>query len=862
MALVATASTSYVSPDQTTDGLNSGFDPRNSRDTRHSAYGNWPHVGTEWVQYTWPKAISTNRIDVYWFADGRGIKLPGKCRVLYWNGADFVPVNNADGLGLKRNQYNTTTFDEVTTTKLRLEIDSAAKGINFSTGILQWKVYDSGKSPDFPPIVKAGVDRVVVVSGKTFLSGLVKSVKGPGAADLAWSKVSGPGDVTFDDSHAATTNAGFSQLGDYVLQLTAGESPLTASDTLHVRVDAAATEKHLDPVPVGVYKIQSTFWRDRMKNLIVNWIPHCYTTLSDPNLKEGGIQNFVEAGKKLAGQPAERQVGPPWANAYVHNTVESICLALMVDPQGDQQIIDAQKAMRAKLDDWIPIILAAQEPDGYLQTRFTLDPGNAPHWDSRFRGEHEGYTAGYFLESAIAHYRMTDGKDRRMYDAAKKLADCWYDHIGPPPKKTWYDGHEEIEQALVRFARLVDEVEGAGKGDKYVELAKFLMDSRSGGGEYDQSYATVTRQYIATGHAVRAAYLYSAMTDMIVQTSDLDYQSAVRSIWDNLVNRKYYVTGGIGSGETSEGFGKDYSLPNTAYCESCSGCGELFFQYNMNLAYRDAKYADLYEQTLYNAILGDLDLEGKNFYYQNPLESPPQGGARYSWHNCPCCVGNIPRTLLEIPTWMYSTSDDGLWVNLFVGSTVTVPNVAGTSVQMVQATDYPWSDKIAITVNPAESKHFAIHIRSPRRDVSALYTSAPAADGITSISVNGQPVSQSVDDHGYVVIDRTWSPGDKIGLTMPLVPQRIKAIDKIAADRGRVALRYGPLIYNIEAVDQANLNLPLKADSTLTAEWMPDLLGGVEVIKGSFADGSPMMAIPNYARCNRGGRSIVWMHAE
>jgi DUF1680 family protein len=861
MALVATPSTSYVSGDQSVEGLNSGFDPHNSRDTRHGAYGNWPHVGTEWVEYTWAKRISTNRIDVYWFADGRGIKLPGACRVLYWNGSDFVPVNNANGLGVKGSHYNTTTFDEVMTTKLRLEMDSAAKGVNFSTGVLQWKVYDSGKSPDFAPLVKAGVDRVVMLSAKTYLNGAVKSVKGPEAAELTWSKGSGPGEVTFGDAHALVTNAGFSQVGEYVLQLSAGDGALTASDSLHVRVDEAATEKHLDPVPVGIYKIQSKFWNDRMKNMMINWIPHCYEKLSDPELKEGGIQNFVEAGKKLAGQPAGRQVGPPWANAYVHNLVESMCLALMVDPQGDQQIIDAQKGMRAKLDEWIPIILAAQEPDGYLQTRFTLDPRNPPHWDPRTRGEHEGYTAGYFIESAIAHYRMTDGKDKRMYEAAKKLADCWYDNIGPAPKKTWYDGHEEIEQALVRFARLVDEVDGAGKGDKYVELAKFLMDSRGGGGEYDQSYVTASRQYIATGHAVRAAYLYSAMTDIVAQTNDVDYQSAVQSIWDDLINRKYYVTGGVGSGETSEGFGKDYSLPNRAYCESCSGCGELFFQYNMGLVYRDSKYADLYEQTLYNAILGDLDLEGKNFYYQNPLESGERG-ARYSWHDCPCCVGNIPRTILSLPTWMYSSGDDGLWVNLFVGSTVTVPNVAGTSVQMVQETDYPWSDKIVITVNPAEAKHFAIHIRSPRRDVSELYTSTPSADGITAISVNGQAVSPGTLEHGYVVIDRTWSAGDKIELTMPLVPQRIKASEKVAADRGRVALRYGPLIYNVEEVDRQNLDLPLKTDSELSAEWKPDLLDGVMVIKGTFADGSAMTAIPNYARCNRGGRSTVWMHAE
>jgi uncharacterized protein len=858
LAPVATASASYVSPDQTIAALNSGFDPRNSRDDRHRAYGNWPRIGTQWVEYTWSKPISTNKIDVYWFADGRGIKLPGKCRLEYFNGTDFVAVPNADGLGVRRSQYNTTTFPEITTTNLRLEFDSAATGLNFSTGILQWKVYDSGNSPDFPPLVKAGHDRVVILSDQTYLDGSVRAVKGD-ASNVIWTKLTGPGDVAFADAHAVETTAKFSALGDYMLQLSAGASPLSAADVLNVQVAAPAPATALQTVDTTDYSIRSQFWNDRIKNLIVNWIPHCYTMLSDPELPQGGINNFIEAGKKLAGQPAGRHVGYPFANAYVHNTVESMCLALMIDPQGDQQIIDAQNGMRAKLNEWIPIILAAQEPDGYLQTRFTLDPRNPPHWDPRFRGEHEGYTAGYFIESAIAHYRMTGGKDLRMYNAAKKLADCWYDNIGPPPKKAWYDGHEEVEQALVRFSRLVDQVEGPGKGSKYVELAKFLMDCRGDGGQYDQTQAPVTEQYEAAGHAVRAAYLYSAMSDVVAETQDLSYQSAVQSIWSDLVNRKYYVTGGIGSGETSEGFGADFSLPNAAYCESCSGCGELFFQHNMNLAYRDAKYADLEEQTLYNAILGDLDLPAKNFYYANPLETPERGGKRYPWHDCPCCVGNIPRTLLSLPTWMYATDSEGLYVNLFIGSTVTIPNVAGARVQMIQNTDYPWSDKVSLIVNPATQTNFALHIRMPHRDASALYTTAPSADGITSISVNGTAIGDVTSDHGYAVISRTWSPGDKVDLVLPLIPQRIKADERIAADRGRVALRYGPLIYNIEEADNTSLDLPLTSDSPLKASWQPELLGGVVAIHGEFFDGSPMTAIPNYARCNREGRSIVWM---
>ena len=282
-----------------------------------------------------------------------------------------------------------------------------------------------------------------------------------------------------------------------------------------MKVEPAAQAAHLEPVYTKEYKITSPLWTNRAKALIVNWIPHCYTMIDDPNLREGGIANLVEAGKKLRGEPAKLHVGYPFSNAWIYNTLESMCIAQMVDPQGDQEIIDAQKTMRAKIDEWIPIILAAQEPDGYLQTRFTLgtadrqgNPLPIPqHWSPQGRGEHEGYTAGYFLEAAISHYNMTDGKDRRLYDAAKKLADCWYDNIGPSPKKAWYDGHQEMEQALVRFARMVDHVEGVGAGTKYTELAKFLIDSRRGGSQYDQSHLPAVQQYEAVGHAVRRGLL-------------------------------------------------------------------------------------------------------------------------------------------------------------------------------------------------------------------------------------------------------------------------------------------------------------------------------------------------------------------
>lgn len=875
LAIVAEPSSSYISGDTKLSAINDGFDPRRSGEWRHGSYGNWPRTGTQWVEYEWTQPISTDRIDAYWWADGQGIHPPKASRLLYWDAENnkFQTVANAKGLGVERDKYNTTTFDKVKTPKLRLEID--ADGTN-STGLLEWKVFDAGDSPKFPPSVVGDVDRVVMLGGKTYLRGTVKSLSSGDdpATKVTWTKEAGPGEVTFADAAAIETSATFSQVGDYVLKLTADENGLSDAATVDVKVENPPPAKPLGVVYTKRYIIDNPLWQHRAKALVTKWIPHCIEKINDPNVREntGGIDNFEEAAKKNSGQPAKPHRGYAFSNAWVHQTVESMCIALMVDPQGDGDMARAQEQLKITLEDWIPKIIAAQEPDGYLQTAFTLDDSKK-RWSPRFRADHEGYVAGYFLESAINHYTLTNGTDRRLYDAAKKLADCWVSNIGPAPKKEWYDGHQEMEQALVRFGRFVNDMEGNGAGDDYIQLAKFLLDSRNDGSEYDQSHVPVQQQYEAVGHAVRAVYSYSGMADVATETGDLDYRSAVMSLWDNITNKKYYVTGGIGSGETSEGFGPDYSLRNGAYCESCSSCGQIFFQYKMNLSYHDAKYVDLYEETFYNALLGSLDLEGKNFYYQNPLDS---GGPRYAWHGCPCCVGNIPRTLLMLPTWTYVKDDDGIFVNMFVGGTIQIEDVVGTDVEMVQKTNYPWDGKVAITVNPRESKEFSVRVRAPQRSVSTLYTSTPEADGIKSVLVNGSPVEPELVN-GYAVIRREWKPGDTIELDLPMTPQRVKCIDQVEANRGRVALRYGPLVYNIESVDGNTMDGVLKPDAPLTTKWRPDLLGGVVVIKGQFADGSPLTAIPNFARNNRipetpaaeasggsrrgrrGGESIVWI---
>ena len=738
----------------------------------------------------------------------------------------------------------------------------------------------------FPLNAKAGVDRVTILPGKTYLRGwagygeqphpersvpwerprpAAPAANGP-AITVLWSKAYGPGEVRFEKPNAAITTATFSAPGDYVVMFMADNGGSKSSSTISVSVEPGPPARQLEAVYTRNFKINSKFWNARAKALIVSWIPHCIDVINSNQvtLGPGGIDNFVEAAKRLSGEPAGYHKGYVFSNAWVHQTVEAMSIALMIDPAGDPGIIQAHDKFRATLEDWIPKVLAAQEPDGYLQTAFTLDrlerdgritqSSTFKHWDPIHRGDHEGYTAGYFLESAINHYLMTGTKDARMYNAAKKLADCWSNNLGPAPKRGWYDGHQEIEQALVRFGRFVNDMEGQGKGDRYIQTAKYLLDCRYTTAadpardrhEYDQSHLPVVEQYEAVGHAVRATYTYSGMADVAVETHDPDYQSAVKSLWENVVNRKYYLTGGIGSGETSEGFGPNYSLRNNAYCESCSSCGMVFFHWKMNLAYHDARYADNYEETMYNALLGSLDLDGKNYYYTNPLDAST---GRSSWHSCPCCVGNIARTLLMVPTWTYATSLDGIYLNMYIGSTVTLERVAGTDVVMVQETDYPWGGKIAITVNPKKAKTFALRLRIPNRATSKLYKSVPEVSGLIFLAVNGKAVKPAVDK-GYAMIERNWKAGDRVELELPLEVQRVKAVEQIAATRGKVALRYGPLIYNFEKVDQ-DITKPLADNAALTAEWRPDFLGGTTVITGQFADGSRLLAVPNYARLNR-----------
>jgi len=611
----------------------------------------------------------------------------------------------------------------------------------------------------------------------------------------------------------------------------------------------------LQPVRFRQIKIGG-FWKDQVKRLTEKWIPHCIK-----QMEKGGkgqeLLNLVHTAKVLRGEPTTGKfTGCPWSDAYVYNTIEAICLALAVDPTGDKALADAQKFLRRKLDEWIPIVLAAQMEDGYIHSFHTVN--RRPRY-ANIR-HHEFYVQGYFLEAGVAHYRMTGGEDRRLYDAARKCADHLCARFGPPPKRNWTYGHAGMGYALCRLSRLVNDVEGPGEGDKYFQLAKFFFDHRYDEEkyrhEYHQSHLPVPKQSSAVGHAVRATYFYTGIADLAMLTGDRAYYRAVDRIWDSAVNRKLYITGGVGASHQGEAFDEDYELRNHGYCESCAGCGQSFWADRMHRIHQTAHYVDVQERVLYNNILGAIELSGENFFYQNPLTS---GTARYPWHGCPCCIGNIPRALLAIKDLMYDLGDGGrtLFVNHYLTSEGTIPDVAGGSLRVEQRTEYPWKGDVALILTPGKARSFTVKLRIPSRAESALYTATPDVAEQCAVKINGRRRKLDLVD-GYVSIRRTWKAGDRIDLALPMDVQRIHADERVQADRGRVALQRGPLAYNIESVDHdADLkNIVLPADAPLRAIWRGDLLDGVTAIE---CDRPRLLAVPNYARLNRGGRSQVWI---
>ncbi|MDZ7261773.1 MAG: glycoside hydrolase family 127 protein [candidate division KSB1 bacterium] len=619
-----------------------------------------------------------------------------------------------------------------------------------------------------------------------------------------------------------------------------------------------AQDYPIRPVPFTAVKVTDNFWAPRIKLNHDVTIPialkHCYTT--------GRVDNFLFAGKLKEGAFCTQY---PFDDTDIYKIIEGASYSLQMFP--DQQL-------EARMDTLIYYIGKAQEPDGYLYTARTIDP-QKPHrwagikrWEKDPEGSHELYNCGHLYEAAVAHYQAT-GK-RTLLDIAIKNADLLCRDFGPG-KLSYYPGHQIVEMGLVKMYRVT--------GNKaYLDLAKFFLDVRGNGGEYNQSHKKVTEQTEAVGHAVRATYMYSGMADVAALTGEQAYIKAIDTIWEDVVFRKIYLTGGIGAVGGHEGFGPAYELPNmSAYNETCAAIGNIYWNYRLFLLHGDSKYFDVLERTLYNGMISGVSLTGDHFFYLNPLASMGQH-ERSAWFGCACCPSNVCRFIPSVPGYMYATTNNRLYVNLFIQSTSHI-DLDGTTVEVIQKTDYPWNGEIDVTINPKKSRVFDLALRIPgwaqnQLIPGNLYTFATRDESTFQVLVNGKPAPYEMKN-GYAVLHRKWQKGDRIHLSLPMPVRRVKAHEKVVADRGKVALQRGPIVYCAEWPDHQDgkvLNLVLDKNAALKTTFKPELLGGVQVITGQAKlvklaeDGRvtesevPFLAIPYYAWANRGpGEMAVWL---
>lgn len=622
---------------------------------------------------------------------------------------------------------------------------------------------------------------------------------------------------------------------------------------------AAPTAPAATPVAVRQAKFGG-FWSDANRRLGCKWLPHCVKAQEEGGKGEE-LLNLVATAKLLKGDTAHfKYRGTPWADAYIYNTIEAICLALEIDPGDDKELASAQDFLRGKLERWIEIVLSAQEPCGYIHSYHDLN--KREHFKDA--SKHEFYVMGYFIEAGVAHMRMTQGRDRRLFDAAVRCADHLDSIFGPPPKRTWLNGHPGLEYALCRLADAVDKDKGAGAGEKYSRLAAHFIDNQhasTAGNDgwnkaYHQADMPARQMKNASGHAVRATYFYTAMSALARRLGDTGLGEADDRLFESAIDRKEYLTGGVGAAWRGEAFMGDYELANSGYCESCASCGMAFWTLERRWREPGTKPSAVFERLLYNNLLGSVSADGETFFYQNPLDSDKM---RAAWHVCPCCVGNIPRTVFSLKDRTYFTSADGktLFVEQFASLDGARAILDGTETAITQTTAYPWKGDVAITLKPAKPVRFTLAIRLPDRTESPLYTAAPDLSGEYTLEVRGKESMKTVKD-GYVCIDMEWKSGDTVELSFPVTVQRIRCDGRVAANKGRVAFQRGPVVYNFEQIDQrAPLDsLESAPDAAIEESWMPELWGGVLSLK--TADG--LVAIPNFARLNRARcRSIVWI---
>ncbi|MDR2473515.1 MAG: glycoside hydrolase family 127 protein [Tannerella sp.] len=585
----------------------------------------------------------------------------------------------------------------------------------------------------------------------------------------------------------------------------------------------------IEPVDFSHVKISDAFWAPRLHSHATTTLAVCIDQIEN---KTGRIRNFENAAKGEG-----KHSGIYFDDSDVYKALEGIAYSLVNNPDA---------ALERKADEWIDKFAAAQQPDGYINTFYTLT-GLDKRWHNMEK--HEMYCAGHMFEAAVAYYQAT-GK-RKLLDVSERMADHCMSIFGPG-KRHWVPGHEEIELALVKLYNVT------GKR-KYLDFANWLLEERGHGhgskgdeGQWNSAYyqddKPVREMTDIAGHAVRAMYLYCGMSDVAALKRDTGYITAMNRLWDDVVLRNMYVTGGIGSSRHNEGFTTDYDLPNyDAYCETCASIGMVFWNSRMNYFTGDAKYVDVLERSMYNGALAGISLKGDMFFYVNPLASHGTHH-RQAWYGCACCPSQVSRFLPSIGNYIYGVSDNALWINLFIGNTASFA-IGNNTVKLTQTTNYPWDGTVKLTVNELKKPYKGeIRLRIP--DWCRQNT----------ITVNGEALKPTVEK-GYAVIKREWKAGDDIVLTLDMPVEVISADPRVKENEGKRAIRRGALVYCAEQVDNKAFDKTvLQPDTKFTAAFEPTLLNGVVTIKASTPDSEPITLIPYYAWDNRdAGEMKVWL---
>lgn len=622
-----------------------------------------------------------------------------------------------------------------------------------------------------------------------------------------------------------------------------------------------AAVRKMEPVNFSQVTINDKFWKPTMDIVATTTLQAC---INQTEVKTPRIRNF----EKVARKKGEKHEGIFYDDSDVYKALEAIAYSLKNHPDA---------TLEKKADEWIDKIAAAQLDDGYIGTYYTLGDFSQRWSDMSM---HEDYNGGHLIEAAVAYYNAT-GK-RKLLDVAIRFADH-FDSLFGPGKRHWVTGHQELELALVKLYNVTQD-------KKYLTLAHWLLEER--GHKYakgytwtdwkDTAYAQdavpVREQKEITGHAVRAMYLYTGAADVAALTGDEGYMKAMNNVWEDVVYRNMFLTGGIGSSGRNEGFSIDYDLPNEqAYCETCASVGMVFWNQRMNLMTGDSKFIDVLERSLYNGARDGLSLTGDHFFYGNPLASRGQHFRR-EWFGTACCPANIARLVASVGDYIYDVSPEGVWVNLFIGSQTTL-KFGKNEVPLQLETYYPWEGAVRISVQPKSKTKFAMHIRIPgwatgEAVPGGLYEFADKTAKPFTLTLNGKPLEYKMEK-GYAVVTRDWKKGDAVELQLPMDVKQVVARKEVAQDQERVALQRGPLVYCVEGADNGSQawNIIVPEKTVFSTKTQPELLGGVMTIQFDSpvlevgTDGTSVTtikktvtAIPYYSWCNRGQNAMqVWL---